>query len=274
MQSEPTPSNSLDPLDPPRPPSGVEPGELADPLDLLLRRRRTGWDRATLARSWQQSRLRWVLAAVGAVVVIVVVVVSRRDSTPAEVSLPRAQPVAPSTQGSTQGSSPSPTSASTSPPGDLVVHVAGGVHRSGLVHLSGGARVADALEAAGGPTADADLDRINLAQPLSDGVRVLIPRRGQPSDPAAPAGVTPAGGTGGGSEASGEAAAPGVPIDLNTATAAQLDTLPGVGPSTAAAIIDYRTTHGAFGSVDELEEVRGIGAAKLEALRRRVAVSR
>ena len=145
----------------------------------------------------------------------------------------------------------------TAPPGDAVVDVAGAVVRHGLVRVAAGSRVGDAVAAAGGPSADADLDQVNLAARVSDGERVYVPRRGEAPPPAATAG-------------SGADAATTGPVDLNTATAEQLDTLPGVGPATAAAIIEYRTRHGRFRSVDGLLDVPGIGPAKLASLRPRV----
>jgi competence protein ComEA len=152
-----------------------------------------------------------------------------------------------------------PTSAA--PPSELVVHAAGAVAGPGVHHLPAGSRVADLLAAAGGATPDADLDRVNLAAPLVDGGQVWFPRVGEPS-PAAPAGgalpATP----------SAEAG----PVDLNTASADELDTLPGVGPATAAAIIEHREGHGPFRSVEELLEVPGIGEAKLAQLRDLVRV--
>jgi competence protein ComEA len=140
----------------------------------------------------------------------------------------------------------------------VLVHVAGAVARPGLYRLGGSPRVADAVDAAGGPAADADVDALNLAAPVADGDRVYVARRGEVAPPLAD------GGRG--------AAAPTGPLDLNTATAEQLDALPGVGPSTAEAILDYRKEHGRFRSVDELLEVRGIGEAKLAELRSKVRV--
>jgi competence protein ComEA len=149
---------------------------------------------------------------------------------------------------------------------DIVVDVVGAVVRPGLVTVGAGSRVADAVAAAGGGRHDADLDQVNLAQPLTDGVRVVIPLLGQP--PSAVAGI--AGATATGTE---DGSAPSGPIDLNTATAEQLDALPGVGPATAKAIIDHRTKNGPFRSVDDLLDVRGIGPAKLDALRDSVTAS-
>jgi competence protein ComEA len=139
--------------------------------------------------------------------------------------------------------------------------VAGAVVSPGLYRLTGDARVADALDAAGGPAGDADLDAVNLAAKVVDGERVYVARKGEVPPPVAGAGGVSAG-TG----------VPPGPIDLNTATAEQLDALPGIGPSTAEAILSYRKEKGRFRSVDELLEVRGIGEAKLASLRSKVQV--
>lgn len=134
----------------------------------------------------------------------------------------------------------------------LVVDVAGAVRRAGLVRVSSGARVADAIARAGGFTRSADRDGVNLAAPVSDGQQVVVPSR-------------VVGGPVAAASASSEAASTG-PISLSAATAEQLDTLPGVGPVTAQKIVDYRTQHGAFHSVDELDAIPGIGPARLAQL--------
>jgi|SRR4051794_35530614 len=131
----------------------------------------------------------------------------------------------------------------------VVVDVAGAVRRPGLYHLARDARVADAIAAAGGALPRAEVDAVNLAAPVADGVQVLVPRRG--------AGGVAAAGTG---LSSG-------PVDLNSATAEQLDALPGIGPSTAAKILAYRQEHGAFRSLSELDAVPGIGAGRLAQLK-------
>jgi competence protein ComEA len=151
----------------------------------------------------------------------------------------------------------------------LVVHAAGAVARPGLHTVAAGARVADVVAAAGGLAPDADQDRLNLAAPVADGERLFVPRLGEPEVPPVVGGSAPAGG--GAAGAGGEGGAPG-PVDLNTATAEALDALPGIGPSTAAAILEHRERVGPFTSVDGLLDVRGIGPAKLEALRDLVVV--
>ncbi len=139
---------------------------------------------------------------------------------------------------------------------EVVVAVGGRVRRPGLVQLPAGSRVDDAVEAAGGATRPRDLALVNLARRLVDGEQVLV----GVAPPDAPAG--PAGG------AAGAAGAAAGPLDLNTATLAQLDALPGIGPVLAQRVLDWRTEHGRFASVDQLREVSGIGEAtyaKLEA---------
>lgn len=166
--------------------------------------------------------------------------------------------VSPSTVVSITPSGPSPSvghasvPASASPSGArIVVHVLGAVRRPGLVRLPDGSRVEDAIDAAGGLLPSADPAEINLAQPLGDGQQVFIGTRAHPS------GEVRATGGGGATTAAGGQA--GSQIDLNSATASQLDTLPGVGPVTAERIIAWRAEHRRFSRVEELQEVDGIG---------------
>ncbi|MCZ7588162.1 MAG: helix-hairpin-helix domain-containing protein [Gaiella sp.] len=137
----------------------------------------------------------------------------------------------------------------------LFVHVVGAVRRPGLFRLKEGARVADALTRAGGPTKRADLSAVNLAAPLADGQQVVVPRRVT----GGAAGTAPAGTAAG--------AASGVKVSLASATVEQLDELPGIGPVTAQKIVDWRTAHGPFRSVEDLDDVPGIGPARIEQLR-------
>ena len=138
----------------------------------------------------------------------------------------------------------------------VVVHVVGAVRRPGLYRFREGARIADAVRRAGGVTRNADVTAVNLAAPLADGAQVVVPARAAPGVATAPA-ASSAGG-------------PSAPISLSTATLDQLDELPGIGPTTAQKILDYREQHGAFSSVDELDAVSGIGPSRLEELRKHV----
>ncbi|MFA5885711.1 MAG: helix-hairpin-helix domain-containing protein, partial [Acidimicrobiia bacterium] len=141
----------------------------------------------------------------------------------------------------------------------VVVHVAGAVNKPGVLLMPAGARVIDAVEGAGGAVPDADLDRLNLAAKLVDGQRVLVVKIG----------AAPPADASGGTGAPGET---GALIDLNAATGAQLETLPGIGPALAGAIITERDRRGGFRSINELREVRGIGEARFADLRERVTV--
>jgi competence protein ComEA len=135
------------------------------------------------------------------------------------------------------------------------VHVAGDVRRPGIVTLPVGARVSDAVAAAGGLRRSGSVGATNLARVVVDGERIEVGAGSAPVDPGA-AGA-----------AAGSAGVPAAPIDLNTATAEQLDSLPGIGPVTAAKILAWRAAHGRFTVVDELAEVPGIGPATLADLR-------
>jgi len=136
----------------------------------------------------------------------------------------------------------------------LVVDVAGAVRRPGLYNLRAGSRINDAIAAAGGPTAKAQLAAVNLAAPVADGEQIVVPGRG-------------AGGVAAAASSPAAGSSPSAPLDLNTATLEQLDSLPGIGPVTAQKIIDYRQAHGAFHSVAELEGVPGIGEGRLAQLK-------
>ena len=156
-----------------------------------------------------------------------------------------------------------------------MVSVVGLVHTPGLVTLAPGARIADAVQAAGGAVDGADLIGLNMARPLGDGEQIVVglaPASGQPA-------VLGSSVNSGSAPASRSSPAPGSTkpkggevVDLNAATAEQLDALPGVGPITAAAIVAWRQAHGRFTSVDQLADVDGIGPARLDKLRPLVRV--
>jgi competence protein ComEA len=188
------------------------------------------------------SRTELVAYAVGAVLVVVVGFrVVHHDSAPA---------AAPTTARASV-SVAAPRAVGT------LVHVVGAVRRAGVYRLGAGKRVEDAIRVAGGATAHADLQAINLAAKVADGQQIVVPRRGVAAVGAA---ATPG---------AGAAAAP---VNLNTATAEQLDTLDGVGPTTAQKILAFRQQHGGFSSINDLAQIPGIGPKKLAALRPQVTV--
>jgi competence protein ComEA len=178
---------------------------------------------------------------------------------------PGASVAATSSPVGTPGTGAAPAAAVAGPAAEVVVHVVGAVHRPGLVRLPAGSRVADAVRAAGGTTASARPASVNLARVLVDGEQLVVQRRGAAPLVAAP-GVT------GPATSSGQAAGSAAPVDLNVATLESLDALPGIGPVLAQRILDWRTAHGRFSSVDELGEVSGIGEATLADLRPVVTV--
>ncbi|MBX7455583.1 ComEA family DNA-binding protein [Mycolicibacterium sp. 3033] len=213
------------------------------------------------------------LGVVGVIAVLVTVIGLLRDQPPAVVSA-RLPPVEMAASGA-------PAPLTSAAPGPAVVSVVGLVHRPGLVTLEPGARIADALEAAGGALDGADVLGLNLARKVADGEQIVVgigAAPGQPtemgssvvSDSSAPPGPSDSSSSQGTPPAAGAAQ---TPLDLNTATAEQLDGLPGVGPVTAAAIVTWRDAHGRFGSVDQLSDVDGIGPARLDKLRPLVTVT-
>lgn len=154
-------------------------------------------------------------------------------------------------------------------PTQATVHVVGAVHRAGVYRLRLGQRVQDAIARAGGATARADLQAINLAAKVADGQQVVVPRKGaSPAAAAAPPGT----GEAAAGPAPGAGVGGGAPVNLNSATAEQLDTLDGVGPATAQKILEYRSQHGGFSSVDDLGQIPGIGPKRLASLRTQVTV--
>ena len=154
----------------------------------------------------------------------------------------------------------------------IVVHVAGEVNVPGVYSLAAGSRMVDALDAAGGPTNRADLEVINLATPITDATQIYVPARNQTARPTfrrPQPGVN--GGVNSGATGQTDDQQGGV-ININRASAAELEQLPGVGPATAQAIIDYRTSNGPFATHEDLLEVKGIGPAKFASMRNKVGV--
>jgi len=139
---------------------------------------------------------------------------------------------------------------------DVVVHVAGAVAKAGVYRLPAGSRVNDAVQRAGGATARAEVESINLAARLGDGQQVVVPQKVAGGDPT--------------SAAAGTATEPSGPISLGTASLEELDTIEGIGPVTAQKIVGFRDQHGGVSSIDQLDQIDGIGPATMDALRARL----
>ena len=184
------------------------------------------------------TRYKWILL-LGIVVLVLVAVVL------IQVLRPSPQPVRLST------SIPLPTQEATPTAYTLRVYVSGAVHHPDVYTIPQDSIVKDAMEAAGGPTEEADLERINLALPVTDGQQVHVPRQGEDNPPVQPPSGQPA--TGG-------------KVNINTADSAALESLPGIGPSLAQRIIDHRQINGPFERIEDVMEVSGIGEATFEGI--------
>lgn len=175
----------------------------------------------------------------------------RTDPNPVRITTPWPRP--------TPTLHPSPT------PAGLVIEVSGAVINPGLFHLADGARVDDAIRAAGGPSADADLARLNLARKVSDGELLLVPVIGEATQ-------APAGASGTRVPRPTMTPTPVLSVNINTANADELDRLPGIGPALAQRIIDYRQANGPFQKIEDITKVRGIGPAEFNAIKNRIVV--
>jgi competence protein ComEA len=198
-------------------------------------------------QEFQSRRGAWIVAAFAIVVVAVALLFWLRGA-PAQIAPPATEGPPTAVTAPAIQASPTPTG------GLLYVDVSGEVRRPGLYSLEPGSRVADAIEAAGGASPRADLDPLNLAEPLTDGVKVDVARKGETTSAEAPL--------------SGASPSPSVAvININTADETALEQIPGVGPVTAGAILDYRNRIGSFSSIDQLLDVNGIGPATVENIR-------
>jgi competence protein ComEA len=192
---------------------------------------------------WLESHRTLILGAVGLTVACSLLALALRLRQPAAVVVE----AAPTASGAT--ATPSPTAT----PGQVRVYVSGAVAAPDVYQLPAGSIVRDALAAAGGPTENADLTNINLAHVLQDGQQVYVPTKGELPPPAPLS-----------EPASESAGTPSGPININTATQAELETLPGIGPTLAAEIVAYREASGPFAQIEDIQNVPGIGPGRFE----------
>ena len=279
----------------PRPPTPSPPGEAepgiptSSPSLAATAESPSSWpDRARLA--WCSLRASHAPSRSGVVAAVVVATVaalalalafalvrwSGGSSSPPELVLPRAPtgstpPPGPGGAGAPPAE-PSTVAPTPTPGGLATVDAAGAVAHPGVYVVAAGGRVADVVTAAGGAVAGADLDRLNLAARVADGDRVYVPRRGEGAPPAGVGSAGTAAAAGAGPPTGPRVPTPDAPLDLNLVDEAQLETLPGVGPAIARAVVAFRQRRGRFRSVDELIDVPGIGPAKLGTIRALVRV--
>ena len=213
-----------------------------------------------------KSYARWAAAAVGAIALALAFVPHRQDTAPGPDDSPPAAIASPFVIASAPLESPTP--------GTIAVYVCGAIRKPGVFKLAAGARVVDAVNQAGGLAKDADDEAINLAQPLVDGMKVDVPRKGQSPDPAASGETTTATAAEPSTashhsshhHATGRSSAhklqPGQTLDINTAGESELTQLPGVGPSLARRIVEYRQANGPFATIDDIQNVSGVGPSK------------
>jgi competence protein ComEA len=203
------------------------------------------------------------LAAAAVLVVIVVRFVGQRGAQAPSPTVSMAAPAAPRA-----GAAGRPRAGSAEAP-SIWVDVVGAVRRPGLYALPAGSRVAAAIGRAGGVRPHAERAAVNLAAKLADGQQIVVPLRGRAAP--AVAATAPAGGVAGGAGTAAAALAPGAQISLSSATQEQLEQLDGIGPGLAGRIIQYRQAHGGFRSIEELQEVSGIGDKRFQALKASIA---
>jgi competence protein ComEA len=278
LGADPETDSAAEPADESSDPEAADSGESEDPNSLLPRwlpdsADHRGWAAKMRADPGRAGAI--ALAVVAALAVLVTVFTLLRDR-PAPVMSAKLPPVEKAATASPRSSASPGGGQPAAPDRPVVVSVVGLVHTPGLVTLAPGARIADALQAAGGPVNGADTIGLNMARPVGDGEQIVVglaPVPGQRSalGSSVSAGTVPASGAPGPASGTVKPKA-GEVLDLNTATQEQLDALPGVGPVTGAAIVAWRQANGKFASVDQLADVDGIGPARLEKLRPLVRV--